>query len=174
MRGKIQLSLSVMALASLSACAVAPPSGPSYPASPAPGESYNQFTQDDAVFRNFATNRSGTQSVQQQQNNQVGTAVAGTALGAAAGALLGAASGNAGGGAAIGAGLGLLGGSAVASNQTQGQAYSAQQNYDIAYNQCMASKGDIVSGPYAPRYYSAPPGPPPGYSTAPPGPPPGQ
>jgi len=170
MRANIQVCLSAVLLASVSACAVAPPSGPSYPAMPAAGESLDQFNQDDYACRQFAVNRSGTQSAQQQQNNQVGTAVVGTAIGAAAGALLGAASGHAGGGAAIGAGVGLLGGSAVAANQTQGGAYSAQQNYDNAYAQCMSAKGDRLTGPYAS------PEPPPGYAPppvyAPAGPPP--
>ncbi len=158
MRGKIQLYVSAVALAALSGCAVAPPTGPSFAAMPAPGKTFEQFTQDDAVCRNFAESRSNPASAQQQQNSQIGTAVGGTALGAAAGALLGAAGGNAGGGAAVGAGLGLLGGSALAAGQTQGGADSAQREYDIAYAQCMAAKGERV-----PNMIGAPPGPPPGY-----------
>jgi len=176
MRQKIQLCVSVAAMAALSACAAAPPSAPSFAAMPAQGQSFEQFNRNDATCRDFASSRVNTPSIQQQQNNQVGTAVAGTALGAAAGALLGAASGHAAGGAAIGAGLGLLGGSSVAANQTQGGAYSAQQSYDTAYAQCMTAKGEQVPPPYGGYYaqpaYPAGPGPGPGYG-GPPGPPPG-
>lgn len=173
MRAKIQLCLSAAALAALSACAVAPPSGPTIAAMPGPGKSFDQFNRDDYDCRNFAASRTNVQSVQQQQNNEVGTAVAGTALGAAAGALLGAAGGNAGAGAAVGAGVGLLGGSAVAANQNQGGAYWAQRTYNIAYAQCMTAKDNSVPGRMAgpPGSYGPPPGygppanygPPPGY-----------
>ena len=157
MRAKIQVFVALAAVTSLGACAVAPPTGPSFAAMPSQGQSFDQFNYNDSTCRQFASSRVSGPSVQQQQNNQVGTAVAGTALGAAAGALLGAASGHAAGGAALGAGFGLLGGSAVASNQTAAGGYSMQYQYDTAYAQCMASKGEVLPPPYGGGYYYGPP-----------------
>ena len=55
-----------------------------------------------------------------------------------------------------------------------GSAYAQggiQQRYDIAYAQCMSSKGNQVNGPAPPPAYGPPPGyppPPPGYYPPPP------
>ena len=74
------------------------------------------------------------------------------------GALAGAAVGghrNAGAGAAVGT---LIGGS-VGANQGAATAWNAQRGYDIAYQQCMYSKGNVVPqsryGAY--QYYAPPP-----------------
>lgn len=158
MRSKIRMGVCLVALASLTACVVAPPSGPSpyAQAMPGQGKNFDQFNADDTACREWAANRTNTPSAQQQQNNQVGTALGGAALGAIAGALVGSAAGHVGTGAAVGAGIGALGGAAVAGNQSQGQAMSSQQTYDVTYDQCMAAKGNAVRG-----YYQG--GPPPGY-----------
>jgi hypothetical protein len=149
----------------LSACA-SEPLGPTVPVMPAPGKAFDAFQNDQAVCKQFASNQ--VQGGAQQANNrQVGTAVVGTLLGAGLGAAIGG-----GRGAAIGAGAGAVGGTAVGAGPAQGAQYSLQQQYNLAYSQCMYSKGNQVPG-YQPP--GPPPPPPPGYAPGypPPPPPPG-
>lgn len=132
----------------LSACAVAPPSGPSFAAMPGPGKSFTQFQEDDARCRQTAAAANGYVSPGQAATQSgVGSAAVGTGLGAAAGALLGAAAGNAGIGAALGAGTGLLAGGAVGAGNAQMSAAGMQRNFDVTYAQCMAGAGESVPNP---------------------------
>jgi len=163
----------------LSACAVAPPTGPQVAAMPGPGKNFAQFQQDDYTCRQYASGQTGGVAPAQAANQSVVTSAAvGTAIGAAAGAAIGAAAGNPGAGAAIGAGAGLLTGSAAGANAAQVSGGNVQRRYDIAYTQCMAANGEKVQdvtyvqqapGPVyaypAPAYGYYPPGyyPPPGY-----------
>ncbi len=180
-RMKTTLLVSLAALTALSGCA-APPLAPSVAVMPGPNKPFDVFQTDQAVCRQFADQQvGGAQAANQTGTNQalVGAGV-GTLLGAGLGAALGAASGNAGAGAAIGAGAGALGGTAVGASNAQQTQYSLQQRYDIAYEQCMYSRGNQVPG-YAPGAGAPPPPPgyaPPGYAPPPPGyapppPPPG-
>lgn len=166
-------ALLVAALA-LSACAVAPPSGPSVMALPAQGKSFEQFQQDDATCQQYASARIGYGTPQQAANESgVGSAAVGTVVGAAAGALIGAAAGNPAAGAAIGGGSGLLVGSAAGVSNAYASGAALQQRYDMAYIQCMSAKGESVPmaqnapASYPPRYaygaYPAYPGYYPGY-----------
>lgn len=134
--------------------------GPTVAVMPAPGKSFDAFQTDQAVCKQFASGQvqGGAQAA---NNQQVGTAVVGTLLGAGLGAAIGG-----GRGAAIGAGAGALGGTAVGAGPSQRTNYSLQQRYDIAYSQCMYSKGNQVPG-YQPGP-SYPPPPPPGYAPPPP------
>ena len=118
---------------------------------PRSGESLNLFQADDLACRNYAQTRTAPPGATQAAANRsaVGSAAAGTAVGAAAGALLGAAGGNAGAGAAIGAGAGLLTGSAIGASNAGAIAGGAQAQYDVAYAQCMTSKGDVIENPTA-------------------------
>ncbi|MCB5944526.1 glycine zipper family protein [Acidocella sp. KAb 2-4] len=164
------LGLAMLPLLTLGACTVAPPSGPTVVAMPGQGKSWPQFQQDDYDCRAYAQSQVGNAGrvAADAQNNSANTAVVGTLIGAAAGAALGSLSGNVGAGAAVGAGAGLLGGAAVASNNTQATADSLQGRYDVAYAQCMVGHGETIQqGPgamgYAPAssgYYYAPPPPP--------------
>src|SRR5882672_1249077 len=87
----------------LSACAVAPPSGPRVMALPSAGKDFGTFQQEDAMCRQFASDQSGGNAgAQAAANSAVGTAVAGTVVGAGLGAALGSLSGQMGAGAAIG------------------------------------------------------------------------
>lgn len=163
----------------LSACAVAPPPGPSILAQPGAGKSVQQFQADDARCRQSAAAANGGVTPAEAANSSgVGSAVLGTILGAGIGALLGAAGGNAGAGAAVGAGGGLLLGSAVGGNNAQRSAAGFQSNYDSAYAQCTAASGNQIVQPaiieyggpgaygaYAPSMVPPPPPapPPPGY-----------
>jgi hypothetical protein len=157
----------------LAACS-SEPLGPTVGVMPAPGKPFDVFQSDQAVCRQFASGE--VQGGAQQANNrQVGTAVVGTLLGAGLGAAIGG-----GRGAAIGAGAGALGGTAVGAGPSQNSQMSLQQRYDLAYSQCMYSRGNqvpgyqpVVAGPppvYRPSY---PPPPPPAYAPGYPPPPPG-
>jgi hypothetical protein len=138
----------------VSACAT-PPMGPRVAVMPGPNKPFEAFQQDDAVCRQYAQQQVGGQA--QTANNQaVGGAILGTVLGAGLGAAIGG-----GRGAAIGAAGGAVAGTAYGANSSQYAQGGIQQQYDIAYRQCMFSKGNGRGA-----YRSAPPagyGPPPGY-----------
>lgn len=151
----------------LGGCAVPPPSGPTVMALPGGGKTFAQFQQDDYSCRMYAREAVGPVSPHGQVNSQLATAGIGTALGAAAGAAIGAIAGNAGAGTAIGAATGLAGGSAVAANNTQQGAASMQQTYNVAYTQCMYSKGNSVQPPPPPYAAAYPAYPYPGYYAGP-------
>jgi hypothetical protein len=147
----------------LNACTTEP-LGPTVPVMPAPGKPFDAFQNDQALCKQFASNQIQG-GAQQANNRQVGTAVIGTLLGAGLGAAIGG-----GRGAAIGAGAGALGGTAVGTGPAAQAQYSLQQQYDLAYSQCMYTRGNQVPGfqPAGPPGY---PPPPPGYSPAYPPPP---
>ena len=156
MMRRLGLPVALTSVVLLSACAVAPPSGPAVMALPPQGKAFDTFQREDGYCRDVASQQSGGgQAVVAAQNNAVGSAVVGTAIGAGVGALLGAAGGNVGAGAAIGAGAGLLVGSAAGSNGAQYSARDMQMRYDTSYTQCMYAYGNSVqSAPvaYAPAY----------------------
>jgi uncharacterized protein YcfJ len=141
----------------LSACA-APPMGPRVAVMPGQGKPFEVFQQDQAVCQNYASQQTNGQA--QAANNQaVGSAVLGTVLGAGLGAAIGG-----GRGAAIGAAGGAVAGTAYGANGSQYAQGGIQRQYDIAYQQCMYSRGNQVPGYQgAPRGYAPPPPPPPGY-----------
>jgi hypothetical protein len=159
-------ALGVVSVLAVSACAVAPPQGPSVMALPAQGKSFDVFQGDDATCRGYASQQTGGASSAQAANNSaVGSAVLGTALGAGVGAALGSVGGAVGAGAAIGGATGLLAGSAIGASNAQAAGGNVQARYDTAYTQCMYSKGNTVqSAPsgyaggygYAPGYYPGP------------------
>lgn len=143
----------------LNACATEP-LGPTVAVMPAPGKPFDVFQGDQAVCKQYASSQ--VQGGAQQANNrQVGTAVIGTLLGAGLGAAVGG-----GRGAAIGAGAGAVGGTAVGAGPSGRAQYSLQQQYNLAYSQCMSSRGNQLPG------YRPPGPPPPSYAPYPPPPPP--
>jgi hypothetical protein len=140
-------ALGVVSVLALSACAVAPPQGPSVMALPQQGKPFEAFQQDDATCRAFASQQiGGASAAQAATSSGVGSAVLGTALGAGAGAALGSVAGAVGAGAAIGGAVGLLAGSAIGANNAQAAGGNIQARYDTAYTQCMYAKGDTVQG----------------------------
>jgi outer membrane lipoprotein SlyB len=142
-------ALCVLPVLALGACTVATPTGPSVVAMPGPGKTFSQFQQDDAACRAYAAERNSAAAgaAANAQSNATLTTIAGTLLGAATGAAVGSLGGNAGAGAAVGAGAGLLGGAAVAGDQTQNTANSLQGQYDISYTQCMVGHGEVMQSP---------------------------
>jgi hypothetical protein len=171
------LLVPLVAVAVLGGC-VTIPTGPAVMVLPGSRKSLDQFRADEAACRGYAEAvLGGPNAGQAAANAATANAVAGTAIGAAAGAIIGSATGQAGAGAAIGAGTGLLFGSAAGSNVAGYSSYELQRSYDMAYVQCMYSRGNQVPGHVVQRgagqYYSPPSSPLPGYP--PPGsyPPPG-
>jgi hypothetical protein len=139
------LTFPAVAMLALSGCQPALPTGPTIAVMPGPHKSLAQFQNDDGICRNFAQNQS-YQPAQTGISSPAGTTAATTVGGAAGGALLGAAAGNAGMGAAIGAGVGLLGGAAYGAHKNRQNSADMQQSYNIAYAQCMQTKGNSVPG----------------------------
>ncbi len=144
----------VAPLLMLDSCAQTP-LGPTIPVMPAPGKPFDVFQSDQALCKQFADSQVAG-GAQQANNRQVGTAILGTVLGAGLGAAIGG-----GRGAAIGAASGALGGTAVGAGPASQANMSLQQRYDLAYAQCMYSRGNQVPG------FLPPPGPPPGYPPPP-------
>ena len=159
-----------LASIALAGCA-STPMGPSVAVMPAPNKPFQAFQEDQAVCKQYAEQQVAGQA--QAANNQaVGGAVVGTVLGAGLGAAIGGGQGAA-IGAASGAGLGTAYGASGSSYANM----TIQQRYDVAYSQCMYSRGNQVPGYYAPTGapppgYAPPPPPPPGYYAPPPPPPP--
>lgn len=156
-----------MMLLTLCGCTTLP-TGPSVKVLPAPGKSFDQFREDDAICRQWAGQQIGVSAQEVVNQNTASGAIVGTAIGAGIGAAIGSASGNAGGGAAIGAGSGLLFGASAGADSGRYYGYEAQRRYDIAYEQCMYAKGNQIPGvtvrrirrstPAPPRYmYPVPP-----------------
>ena len=141
------------ALVLLGACTPAP-QGPTVPVMPSPNKPPQVFQDDQAVCMNYAQQVIGP-AQQQLQNQQVGSALIGTVLGAGIGAAAGG-----GRGAAIGAGAGALAGTAYGANASQYEAMNMQQRYDMAYSQCMYTRGNQVPGFAPPPNYPYPPPPP--------------
>lgn len=167
-------TLALIPLAFVAACATTP-TGPSVMVLPGSGKSFDQFRFDDNECRQFALSQSSAGTPDSAGTDAgVKSAATGAALGLLAGAALGGNSRAAVAGAALGTAGGAIAGSGAAS-QT---AHTVQGRYDIAYQQCMYSKGNqipMAAGRYqrsAPAYQSAPPPPPPSNSAPPPPPPP--
>jgi hypothetical protein len=150
----------------LAACAQIP-TGPSVAVMPPPGKPFDLFVADDQLCRNYATQSiGGTTASQNAAASAVTTAAVGTALGAAVGLAAGG-----GKGAGTGAAIGAVAGSAIGLGEADTSYRGTQRRYDIAYQQCMYSRGNLLPGQSAANYQAAPP-PPPAYAAPPPPPPP--
>jgi outer membrane lipoprotein SlyB len=143
-----RLTIGMVSVLAVSACAVAPPSGPRVMALPGAGKNFATFQQEDAICRQFASDQSGgVAGAQAATTNAVGTTLAGTAVGAGLGAALGSLTGQMGAGAAIGGAAGALVGGSAGANGAQLSASDLQQRYDVSYTQCMYAHGDSVQSP---------------------------
>lgn len=123
----------------LAGCAQTP-MGPTIPVMPGANKSFGDFQNDQLVCRQFAA-----QSVAGQAQNAnvrgLGAAALTTALGAGLGAAIGGGSG-----AGIGAASGALGGAGIGAVTSSNAQQSIQQQYNIAFAQCMFSRGNSVPG----------------------------
>lgn len=132
-------TLSLVLLASLTAC-VSAPTGPTVAVMPREGKPFDLFQQEDVFCRNFASNSVRDTSDAALKEGATSAAI-GAALGAVAGAVIqGGNHANVG----TGAGVGLLGGAAMGAMNSSGKQNQAQAQYNIAYQQCMYSKGNQV------------------------------
>ena len=131
--------LTLAIISSLAAC-VSAPTGPTIAIMPREGKPFEVFQQDDQQCREFAVNAIKDTSNAALKEGATSAAI-GAALGAAAGAVIqGGSSQNIG----TGAGIGLLGGAAMGAMNSSGKQNQAQVQYNIAYQQCMYSKGNQV------------------------------
>jgi len=146
-------TLSVM----LAGCASIP-TGPSVAVMPGPGKPFDQFQQDNAICRQFAEQQIGANPNQVAREQVITGAATGAVIGAASGALMG--HGHEGPTESM-AGAGLIVGSAAGANAATASTMTLQRRYDIAYQQCMYAKGNLIPGYPAPRYAPPPPPPPP-------------
>jgi hypothetical protein len=153
--------LVLIAAATVAGC-VHVPQGPQVMVMPGRDKTFEEFQYDDDACRDFAASRVHTDARRANDSAVTGAAV-GTVVGAAAGAAIGAAAGDPAMGAAVGSGVGLLGGTAVAANESEYGRWSVQQRYDAAYTQCMYAKGNAVPvrrSSRAAAAYGTPPPPP--------------
>jgi hypothetical protein len=165
-----KILLALVAAVILAGC-VHVPQGPQVMVMPGRGKTFEEFQYDDGTCRDFAASRVDTDARRANDSAITGAAV-GTVVGAAAGAAIGAAAGDPAMGAAVGSGVGLLGGTAVAANESEYGRWSVQQRYDAAYTQCMYAKGNAIPVPrssHAGAAYGTPP-PPPSHRDLPPPP----
>ena len=137
-----KMSMLLASLLILSACA-SRPVGPSLTVMPAPGKPFDVFQKDDEQCRTYAQNSVGTTADDAATLSTAKTAVVGAALGALAGAVAGGGNHKS---AGTGAAIGLLGGTAIGASNGNSSAGEVQHRYDIAYQQCMYSKGNQVPG----------------------------
>jgi hypothetical protein len=146
----------VVASLLLAGCAQMPV-GPTVSVMPAPNKPFEVFMQDDQMCRGWAANSIGQPGNDLAAQQFVGSTVTGAVIGALAGAAVGG-HGSAGAGAAVG----TLVGSAAGANQSAATGWRSQRSYDIAYQQCMYSKGNVLPGSRYGAYqpYPAPPVPP--------------
>lgn len=140
----------------LAGCA-AMPVGPTVTVMPGANKPFDVFVQDDQLCRSWASHSIGVPGHDAAAARMLASTLAGVTIGALAGAAVGDHR-TAGAGAAMGT---VIGASAGAS-QGGLTAAQAQRRYDIAYQQCMYSKGNLVTGsPYGGHgWISAPPPPP--------------
>jgi uncharacterized protein YcfJ len=126
---------------------------------PTPSKPLNVFQQDSADCQQYTNGL--IEPIRTDANNRaIASAVIGTALGAALGAAVGG-----GRGAGIGAAAGAIGGTQVGAINASFAGMTIQQQYDIAYSQCMYSRGNQVSG-FQANAYALPPPPPFGTAAA--------
>jgi len=160
--------LALSPLLVLAACA-STPAGPGVMVLPGSGKSFDQFRLDDFECRQYAHVQAGGGTPNQAAaNSGVASAAVGAAVGTVAGAALGGSRG-----AGVGAGVGLATGALAGTGAAQASGRTAQQRYDIGYQQCMYAKGHqipMASGIHrGSSYRQVAPPPPPG--TPPPPPP---
>ena len=162
---KLRTIVFVTASAAILAGCVTPPMGPTIPVMPQANKSLAAFHDDDMSCQDYA-HQNIAEGAEAANNKAISEGIIGTVLGAGLGAAVGG-----GRGAAIGAASGAVVGTAVGGNTSAHAQYSLQQRYNIAYAQCMSSKGnDVQMGPrryrrppadYPPSPYGYPPPPPP-------------
>ena len=145
---RISVAASVVATIALGGC-VTPPMGPTARVLPAPGKPFEVFAQEQAMCKQFAAGEVDGDATTANLK-ELGTAALSTALGAGLGAAVHGQRG-----AGIGGGVGAIAGALSAGHGSAREQYGLQGRYDLAYSQCMYSRGNQVAGApqvaYGPR-----------------------
>jgi uncharacterized protein YcfJ len=136
----------------LAAGCVTPPMGPTVAVFPAANKPFTVFQDDQAICKSYADQQIAGRG-ETATNRALGAAAVGTVLGTAVGAATGS-----GRGTTVGAATGAVVGTAVGAGMASRAQSQIQQQYDIAFSQCMYARGNQVPGFLPP---SAPPPPPP-------------
>jgi hypothetical protein len=143
------------------------PTGPSIAVMPAPNKPFEVFVQEEQLCRSWAAYSIGQAGNDAAADAMLRSTVTGAAIGTIAGVMVGGERS-----AGSGAALGTMVGATAGANQSSVTAWNAQRRYDVAYQQCMYSKGNLVpsydNGPY--RYFAPAPIPPAPPPPAPPAP----
>ncbi len=121
---------------------VSAPQGPRVAVMPTPGKPLDLFAAEDQYCRGYAQQSLGPDT---HGEAVVGSAIVGTLIGAAVGS---ATSGRRYNNTGAGAAAGLIMGTAIGASSNAADGRSAQQRYDIAYEQCMVSKNNQPSRQY--------------------------
>jgi hypothetical protein len=140
------------------------PVGPSIAVMPAPNKPFDVFVQEDQLCRSWAAHAIGLPGHEGAADALVGSALTGAAIGAIADSIDGS-NRDIRAGAAMGTTIGAMAGT----SQNMAITWESQRQYDIAYQQCMFTKGNRVSA-YDYQSYPmqiAPPPPPPSPAPAP-------
>lgn len=154
----LRTTIAVATLSAVLAGCASIPTGPNVAVMPGPGKPFDQFEVDNAICRQFAEQQIGANPNKVAREQVVTGAATGAAIGAASGALMG--HGHEGATESM-AGAGLIVGSAAGAGAANASTMTLQRRYDIAYEQCMYAKGNLIPGYPAPRYVPPPPPPPP-------------
>ncbi len=166
---KLAMSSAALAAALALAGCVSAPLGPTVPVMPGKNKSFAQFQADQDYCEGYANDRVAGRV--NAANDQIAR---NTVLGAALGAILGGAIGGDTRGAVVGGAAGAAVGASTA--HPDYRQYSTQEQYNIAFAQCMKYRGNEIAEPYGPRrpqprYRDYPPPPPPPGDYPPPPPP---
>lgn len=162
MRKPIFAAAALTGVLMLGGC-VTQPLGPTVPVMPGKDKPLAQFNDDDYFCQHYASDRVAGKV--DKANDKIAQ---NTAIGAILGTAVGAALGNTRGAVAGGVAGAAIGNSTANPGSRE---YQAQREYNIAYAQCMKSRGNEIEQPRYRRDYRDYPPPPPNYP--PPPPPPG-
>lgn len=125
----------------LAACAQTP-AGPTVAVMPGPSKPFPVFQDDMAACKQYASQQVATQA-DEANKEAAGALILGAVLGAAIGAAAGHGSGDL---AATGAGVGAAAGTGLGASNAEIKQISIQQQYNVAFSQCMYSRGNQVAG----------------------------
>lgn len=126
------------------------PTGPTVAVWPPPGKPLSVFQAEEGQCRQYA-------SAVINPNASNAEAAKRVAIGTAAGAIIGGLLTGSGRGAGAGAAMGMLVGGSSAAQASERGTWSMQKRYNIAYEQCMYSKGNLIPGAPRPNYVPPPP-----------------
>jgi hypothetical protein len=136
---RILVTASLIAAVLISGCATAP-MGPTALVMPAQGKPFEVFAREQAMCKQFAGGEVDGDATMMNMK-QFGSAAISTALGAGLGAAVRGRRGAEAGGA-----MGAMVGAASASNGSARDQNNLQGRYNLAYTQCMYSRGNQIAG----------------------------